>query len=106
MLLDNHSNIELLLPSTGEPTLDSDGFPVRHVERWSCPIPCQWRYDKYDQQGRVGGEAETAKRLRILIELDECALRCERLRLNGEELRVVEARPLRAVGKALLIAQP
>nr|WP_314648857.1 hypothetical protein [uncultured Porphyromonas sp.] len=106
MLLDNLSNIELLLPSDGEPTLDSAGFPVRSEGRWSCPTPCQWRYDKYDQQGRVGGEPETSKRLRILIELDECALRCERLRLNGEELRVVEARPLRAVGKALLIAQP
>ena len=102
MLLDNHSHIELLLPSDGAPTIDADGFPVRS----SCPIPCQWRYDKYDQQGRIGGEAETTKRLRILIELDECALLCERLRLNGEELRVVEARPLRAVGKALLIAQP
>lgn len=105
MLLPNHSPLELLRAERS-PRLDAEGFPTRSPERWSDPRPCQWRTDRFDASARLGGEATTTERWRILIEWDEAALGCERLRIQGKVLRVLEARPLRAVRKILFIAQP
>lgn len=109
MLLDNRGEVSFALltaEAVSTPALDADGFPVKTATAWSAPRLCSFRSSEYDQTARVGGEPVISSRWRILTEWCEDALCAERLRVGRVELRVIEARPLRAVRKVLFIATP
>ena len=107
MLLDNRSTVQIARSqAVSTPSLDADGFPVSLGTEWDDPRSCQWRTSIFNATAISGGEPYTEVRYRVTIEWDEEALSARRILLGGNELQVIEARPLRAVRKVLFIARP
>lgn len=107
MLLPNRGTLRLPLPAEAvSPALDADGFPVKSAPAFAPPVPCSWRFDQFDATASTDGEASTARRLRLLLEWSEEALTAQQVLFQGQRWRVVEARPLRAVRKVLLLVRP
>lgn len=105
MLLQNHDFLRLALPPEGDTApaaLDADGFPVARAPRFSDPVPCSWRYDTFDATAEADGEPRTAQGYRFLLEWSEEAQHAQQVLFQGQVLRVIEARPLRAVRKFLV----
>lgn len=105
MLLPNSGTLQIAFPKAVG-AFDADGFPVEGAPEWSEFVQCQWRTEEFDNAAVSEGEPYTNIRYRVLIEWDEDALDAERLLLNGVELSVKEARPLKAVRKVLFLATP
>lgn len=77
------------------------GYPIEVVVDWARPIPCQFQANKYDNTGRVNGEAFTIASYEVLI--DGVQFEHEQIRLKTEsgktlgEFSVIEVEPLTAV---------
>nr|DAK42408.1 MAG TPA: hypothetical protein [Caudoviricetes sp.] len=119
MLCDENGYIQLpeIAAKGAIKTLDDEGFPVKTLVSWSCPIPCQWRAKLWDNTSQSQGESVVSSVYSILVDwLPELPIP-ERVRLlpsyyegqadcsEGVELQVIEARPLKAVRKYLIKAK-
>lgn len=81
--------------------LDDNGNPVRPVEAWGVPIPCNIKTNQYSNQGKVNGNTFTIASYEVLIEMQPFTAESVKLVREGQELGefpVQSAEPLTEVG--------